>query len=168
MFARPAWRCATSARWPVRLPLPLRVNGLQRFTKATFSSTTARQAQYNRFTRAQYVAYLWKNSPTFRRATGAVGGAAVLFYVTNLESVPGSGRRRFNCVSPELEKRLAQYGYRQLLEEYRGQILPESAPETRRVDGVLERLIPNSGVHDGNWEVRVIQDDTPNAFVLPG
>ena len=83
--------------------------------------------------------------------------------------MPGTGRRRFNWMSAETEKSLAQQNLAPLLQEYRGKILPEWAPETRLVMKVMERLIPNSGVQDGEqWEIRVIKDDQANAFVMPG
>jgi predicted Zn-dependent protease len=33
---------------------------------------------------------------------------------------------------------------------------------------ILEVVPPSSGPKDGNWEVRVFEDSTPNAFALPG
>ena len=63
------------------------------------------------------------------------------------------------------------------MQEYRGRILPASHPYTRFVDGVLKRLVPHTGMQDGDgngnggieWEVHVIKDDGMiNAFVLPG
>ena len=89
--------------------------------------------------------------------------------MANLETVPGSGRRRFNCIGPEFEKNMAKDAVAPILKEYSGRILPEWAPETRMVMRVMERLIPNSGIEDGEqWEIRVIKEDQPNAFVMPG
>ena len=100
--------------------------------------------------------------------TTTVGGCGV-FWLANRETVPGSGRRRFNCISPETEKELAKENLAPVLREFGGKILPEWAPETRAVSRVLERLVPNSGIQDGEqWEVRVIREDIPNAFVMPG
>ena len=162
MLGHSAWRCAP------RASLPARLNYFPRFSRSPFSTTAPRPAQYNAFARAQYVRYLWKSSPAFRIAVGSAGGAGVIFYVSHLETVPGSGRRRFNCVSPETEKWLAQQEYQETLKEFGGQILSEASPEARMVERVLERLIPNSGIQDGSWEVKVIREDTPNAFVMPG
>ena len=90
----------------------------------------------------------------------------------NLEEVPITGRRRFNCLSPETEKKvLGDAGYEDLLREFRGKILPENHPDTRMVKKVVERLLPavgNLGT-DTEWAVHVI--DAPNeknAFVVPG
>lgn len=36
------------------------------------------------------------------------------------------------------------------------------------VQRVLDRLIPHSGLEGDQWEIHVIDDDTKNAFVIPG
>lgn len=98
--------------------------------------------------------------------------AALIFYFSNIQTVPVSGRRRFNCYS---EKTVEQYADQQVkhilyeVERQGGTFLSERDPRTRMVKRVMERLIPVSGMEDANWEVRVIQDDNQaNAFVLPG
>lgn len=100
-----------------------------------------------------------------------------------------SGRRRFNFISSELEKRISQGQRDQILQEHKGRILPDNAPQVRKVRQVLDRyaslgshlhtmasrltgmqfrLIPASGLQDPDWEVFVIQSDEQNAFVIPG
>ena len=64
---------------------------------------------------------------------------------------------------------MAKSSFQEVLSQYKGKVLPEWAPETRMVERVMERLIPNSGVSDGEqWEVRVVRDGVANAFVMPG
>ena len=46
--------------------------------------------------------------------------------------------------------------------------MPENSREVRMVHRVLERLLPHSGLEHENWEVYVIDDQTKNAFVVPG
>lgn len=57
--------------------------------------------------------------------------------------------------------------YKEIIHDYKGQILPKPHPYSKMVDRVLERLAAGSG--EGEWEGVVIHDDrTMNAFVLPG
>lgn len=90
------------------------------------------------------------------------------FYIVNLETVPVSGRRRFNVVSPENEQWAAQQQYEEIMKQYGGQLLPAYHPQVRMVQRVADRLIPSSGLEGEEWEVHVIQDEMENAFVIPG
>jgi predicted Zn-dependent protease len=60
--------------------------------------------------------------------------------------------------------------YQQVIEQYQGRILPQSHPQHKLVQRVLDRLIPHSGLpaETNNWEVHVIKDEQKNAFVIPG
>lgn len=98
--------------------------------------------------------------------------AALGFYFTNLETVPVSGRTRFNCYSAasvrevgETQAKMVKYE----LERQGGRLLPDRDRRTRMVKRVMAKLIPFSGMADEQWEVYVIEDpNTANAFVLPG
>ncbi|MCJ1329847.1 hypothetical protein MMC10_006528 [Thelotrema lepadinum] len=159
-------RTATSRRKPPKSP---RVGTTKQKEDSKNESENESGFSFSFSDRFPYLHYLWYTSPAFRFAVWGIGGAGSTFYVYNLEKVPGTGRRRFNWMSAETEKSLAQQNLAPLLQEYRGKILPEWAPETRLVMKVMERLIPNSGVQDGEqWEIRVIKDDQANAFVMPG
>ncbi|KAL4923846.1 M48 family metallopeptidase [Aspergillus undulatus] len=80
-----------------------------------------------------------------------------------------TGRRRFNCVSHQLELKMGMQGYKETIQQYRGRILPPSHPHSIMVNRVLQRLIPLAPMDNANWEVHVIKDDEmENAFVLPG
>lgn len=125
--------------------------------------------QYNRFGRAQIVYKLWATSPTVRYGVGAVGLGVGAFYVLNLEKVPVTGRRRFNCYSPAREEAMAKSEYGMLMQDYGPYILPSSHPHSKMVNRVLGRLITAAGLEGQNWEVKVINDpQQKNAFVLPG
>lgn len=101
---------------------------------------------------------------------------AVGFYFYNLEVVPVSGRRRFNCYSENTVLKMSDMQYRGLMydmERSGARFLGDWDPRTLMVRRVMSRLIPVSGVVDGEdgtaWEVHVIDDrSTANAFVLPG
>ncbi|KAI1344771.1 peptidase family M48-domain-containing protein [Xylariaceae sp. FL0016] len=97
---------------------------------------------------------------------------ALAFYFSNLETVPISGRRRFNCYSEEYVKTTSDAQVKHIeyeVERSGAYFLREWDPRTRMVKRVLNRLIPYSGMADAEWEVRVIEDPhTANAMVLPG
>jgi len=95
---------------------------------------------------------------------GVIGG----FYVYNLETVPVSGRRRFNIISPKTEEELGEQQYQQVLAQYRGQLVSDWDPRLRMVRRVMDRLIPVSGLSYQEWEIHVIESEEKNAFVLPG
>src|SRR5271155_4555389 len=125
--------------------------------------------QYSRAGPAEKLQFLWANYRRVIVGTGTVGG---VFYVYNLEEVPITVRRLFNCLSPETEKQvLGDAGYKDLLQEYRGKILPENHPNTRMVKRVVERLLPAVGDlgTETEWAVHVIDEpNEKNAFVVPG
>ena len=124
---------------------------------------------YSRFGRAQGLYTLWLTSPAFRLGLGAVGVIGGVFYFSNIEYVPVSGRRRFNFISPQQEAALAQDGFKQIMQQFGSQVLPPNHPYSRLVNRVVARLLPVSGLQDQQWEVRVIDDrNQKNAFVMPG
>ena len=89
--------------------------------------------------------------------------------MANLEKVPITGRRRFNCVSPAFEKQISDGGFQAMLQQYQRSILPPHHPYSILVNTVMSRLIPVSGLEGEKWEVRVIDDPKQkNAFVMPG
>ena len=125
-------------------------------------------AQSSRFNPAGRITFLWSNYRPVIIGTGAAGG---VFYLYNLEQVPISGRRRFNCISAETEKKLfGDSGYGELLQQFQGKILPAYHPYTQLVAHVCERLLPSTGDLAGDgWVVHVIDDpNQKNAFVVPG
>ncbi|KAH7326086.1 peptidase family M48-domain-containing protein [Stachybotrys elegans] len=97
--------------------------------------------------------------------------AAVAFYVWNSETVPVTGRRRFNFIPDDwiirTNRNAAQQVIRQL-EATGHPILPEYDPRTILVKRVMQRLIPVSGLPHLDWEVFVMVDGGANAYVLPG
>ena len=134
-----------------------------------FPSGGRRRPGYNRFDRARQIHTLWQTSPLFRRGVLILGAGGGVFYVSNIEKVPISERRRFNCLSESWEKSQSEGAFRQVMRQFGNQILPPNHPDSRMVERVMRRLIPASGLGSEGWEVRVIGDPTQqNAFVLPG
>lgn len=98
--------------------------------------------------------------------------AAIIFYLYNSQTVPVTGRRRFNFLSDELvakaNARAAEAVIKDVVQQG-GSFLPSWDPRTRMVARVMKKLIPVSGLKDLNWEIYVIDNDsTANAFVIPG
>ena len=148
-------------------PIAFPSKASQRFQ--SYNQFPRRRPQYNPFDRAQQLRDKWNRDLNFRKLIGAAGAGAAGFYAYNLERVPVSGRVRFNCVPTSWEASTSLSTYQEILQEYRGQILPDWHPHSRMVNRVLKRLIPNSGLEDQEWEVHVINDDSNrNAFVIPG
>ena len=127
-----------------------------------------RPEEPQRLNRLQWLQSLWRNDPRFRFVVIAGGTGYTVFILYNVELVPETGRRRFNCISQEQEIAFGKAAYEQTLNEYRGRILPAMHPHAIRVRKVLNRLLPATGLQDQEWEVHVIEDGQANAFVIPG
>ncbi|KAM3566618.1 hypothetical protein ARSEF4850_000371 [Beauveria asiatica] len=112
------------------------------------------------------------SGPQSKAAVAAVVLAAVAFYVWNSQTVPLTGRTRFNFLSDEIAERMNPQPVESILKQVYdagGVILSERDMRTRIVKNVMRRLIPVSGLTDLKWEIYVIADDSQaNAFVLPG
>lgn len=98
----------------------------------------------------------------------ATVAAATAFYLYNSQTVPVTGRRRFNFLSDTLVaqaySRAADAIVRQV-EEQGGHFLSDWDPRTIQVKRVMKRLIPVSGMNNLDWEVRVIADS--RKFLFP-
>lgn len=101
---------------------------------------------------------IWRQ-PLFRYGSGVVVLGGTGYYVTHLEHVAITDRRRFMNVSAEDEAAISKQSYNEIMTQYRGQLLPESHPQTKFVKKVAGPLIRASGLTNLNWEVHVIQSD---------
>ncbi|KAF2218902.1 peptidase family M48-domain-containing protein [Elsinoe ampelina] len=177
MASRPRWRLfsALGARQlpqPASRLQPLRSRILPQLQSRTFSRTTPQRARYNynRFKTTTNLLHRWAQSPTFYYQIGFISAGVGGFYISNLEEVPVSGRRRFNFISDDFVRRTSETAFQQTLDEFDEKILPETHPLHRMTERVLQRLLPHSGFanESSRWTVHVIDDKTKNAFVLPG
>lgn len=162
-----AIRTSHQARIPRAGLLP-RTGSLRQCRFASYQRFNPGNQKYSNFRPIARAQYVFRNYQRAILITGAAGGT---FYVINLEEVPVSHRRRFNFISPELEKQLlAGAGYEEILQQYRGKILPQDHPQTQMVVRVVQRLLPAAGDLAGHdWEVHVIDEPSEkNAFVMPG
>jgi predicted Zn-dependent protease len=76
-------------------------------------------------------------------------------------------------VTEAQEALLGEEGYREIMSQYRGRILPDAHPQVRVIKGVLTNLINAARTYDSRvgefkWELHVVHDPQKNAFVLPG
>ncbi|KAH6649848.1 peptidase family M48-domain-containing protein [Chaetomium tenue] len=119
------------------------------------------------------------HTPTTYTILLAVGGGLAAFYFAHLETVPVSGRTRFNAYGAASVRRAGELEHRRLLWEMEQQgvtVLPEWDGRVVRVRRVMERLllpfravVGLEGMEGEEWEVSVVDDPrTANAFVLPG
>lgn len=108
------------------------------------------------------------------------GTAAVLTYgyVSGLEEVPITKRKRWMAVSPKWEKQLGNQEYRKLLRHFQKDILPPSHRASRTVQRVGSRVgdaaVQFAARHNlqyfpkSSFTYTVVRSDMANAFVLPG
>ncbi|KAF9881998.1 mitochondrial metalloendopeptidase [Colletotrichum karsti] len=128
-----------------------------RTAKPLFTTEGAKRVAYSRGTKGVVIASFL---------------AAVAFYWYNIQTVPVSGRRRFNCFPDYYVKEVSAEQVRRIIHEVEsqgGRFLPAWDPRAKMVARVMKRLIPVSAMEGEEWELRVIDDpNTVNAFVLPG
>lgn len=159
-------------RWQ-RLTVQQRNASYQRFeqrggSQQQYQQQRQHQQPYSNFRPVARFQYIWRNYPRVVVGVGA-GGTAV--YAVNLEKVPLTGRVRFNVVSNERELSLVgDAGYQEILQEFRGKVLPSSHPYTQLVAKVTGRLLESCEfISGGDWTVHVIDEPSQvNAFVMPG
>lgn len=153
------------------IPRTLR-HALPRTTKS-FTTGASRRARIPPFVYQQLAQNargpnpFWKQ-PIVRYGSGAVAVGGTVYYVSHLETVELTHRRRLMTISPEQEAEVSKETYQAIMQQYGNQILSESDSRVRFVKKVVGPLIKASGMTDLNWEVHVIESDEPNAFVIPG
>jgi hypothetical protein len=54
------------------------------------------------------------------------------------------------------------------MQQFANKLLPESHPMTKMCKRVVARLAPATGMQGVDWKVHVIDENVPNAFVIPG
>lgn len=94
--------------------------------------------------------------------------AAFVFYFANSQTVPVTGRRRFNFLSDRLIEMVGAEGAEDVVREIQeqgGRFAPERSWQYREVEKVMSRLVPVSGMADVNWQIRVIDDDSKPALI---
>jgi predicted Zn-dependent protease len=99
---------------------------------------------------------------------GVLGGLGLGYYLVHREPVPITGRKRFLNLTRQHELRLGKTAFEQVQRESRKLIVQDNK---KTIEEILARLSKSSGIEgfkDTKWNVLVINNPTPNAFVLPG
>ena len=102
-----------------------------------------------------------------------IGGTTLFsggYYVSHLEQVPMSGRRRFMDCSPTTERAMAKQAFDEITRQYRGRFLPPNHPYVAMVRKVARKIIRAAGVSEAEgWEFYVIDSPgTPLCSFLGG
>ena len=87
-------------------------------------------------------------SPRTHTIAAVAVAAAFIFYFSNIQTVPVSGRRRFNCYSEKFVEEVSEQQVKRIIYEVEsqgGKFLSDWDPRTRMVKRVMARLIPVSG-----------------------
>ncbi|XP_069837422.1 metalloendopeptidase OMA1, mitochondrial [Dendropsophus ebraccatus] len=103
---------------------------------------------------------------------GALGCVIVLFYFTNLEETPITGRSRLLVFRKEDYELLTNVEYESLIEEYKDVMLPAEDARYQLVQKLVDHLIACNRdlpeVSRIQWTVHVVdKPEVLNAFVLP-
>ncbi len=80
-------------------------------------------------------------------------------------TISETGEQRFILTTPSQE---AQMGFTAFNDLKQSMKRSTNAAAVAQVQRVADRLIPHVNVPNAQWEVVVFDDDTPNAFALPG
>ncbi|KAM3075355.1 metalloendopeptidase [Clarireedia jacksonii] len=160
----------STIQWPLHRPLPLPTSSrgyAQKYRPKHYKYDPEEVRKARPLLTQESIERFFKHQNT-RWVAVILTGAGVWFYVSNLEEVPVSHRRRFNIYSPEDVEGEGGRLYQQIMQENRGAILPEWDRRTKMVNRVMRRLISANGLENVNWEVHVIASNEKNAFVIPG
>jgi len=165
-------------------------------SKRFLSSARSSKQQYQRFGQQQALPFgrgSARYGPGGKRIPPlvyVVAGGGGVYYVYHLEKVPETGRWRFIDVSEATEREMGDQAAQEVLNQYKGRLLPARDPRVVQVNRVVHRILEASGLdaerHSSggiqeldkwnskgkmngvNWKVHVIDDpDQANAFVLP-
>lgn len=94
-----------------------------------------------------------------------LGIFAAAIVVVACSTVPDTGRKQFNALPPMEEARLGLTEFEKMKREKPVSRDPALNAQVERVGRQLSKVMP---VPHAEWEFVVFEDDTPNAFALPG
>jgi len=159
--------------------VPSTLEGTNRRFLFTNNNNTRNSKRQRRLSTTKIPPYVWAT---------LVGTTSVLTYgyISGLEEVPVSKRKRWMAVSSEVETRLGNQEYHKLLRHFSKDILPPTHRASRTVQRVGSRVgdaaIQFAARHDLHYfsskmntnknitafTYTVVRSDMANAFVLPG
>jgi predicted Zn-dependent protease len=92
----------------------------------------------------------------------AITGALLIAACT---TVPDTGRKQFNPLSTQSEMRMGLTEFQKIKQQKK---ISQNRSYNSQVQRVAARLVPVIPLKNAQWEFVVFEDDTPNAFALPG
>lgn len=104
-------------------------------------------------------------SPRFARFRLTALLTAGCLALAACEAAPVTGRKQLVLLSDSQATEMGLTAYQKILKESK---LSTDKNQIERVRRIGKRIAVASGRTDLQWEFNVIQDDTPNAFALPG
>ncbi|HSG04779.1 MAG TPA: M48 family metallopeptidase, partial [Nitrospiria bacterium] len=99
------------------------------------------------------------------RGLPGTGFLIISLLLSACQTVPVTGRQQFLMISGEEEVQLGEEAYRNILAESR---LSGDAAQVALLKKVGGRIASVAEKQDYDWEFNLIEDETPNAFALPG
>jgi len=99
------------------------------------------------------------------RICRTAGLSALLLAFAGCETAPITGRNQLILLPASQEAALGAQSYQQIRAE---KPVSTDAALTRRVNEVGRRIAAVSDIADQPWEFTLFEDETPNAFALPG
>lgn len=102
---------------------------------------------------------------TARRCRASLLAGAMLGGLAACAEAPVTGRNQIMLVSEEEMQTQGAEAYQQILSEHR---VVTGTPEAAAVMEVGRRIARVADADGMSWEFTLIEDDTPNAFALPG
>jgi metalloendopeptidase OMA1, mitochondrial len=96
-----------------------------------------------------------------------VSFAALVAFLTSCYTVPETGRRSLILLPVEQEVALGSSSFTELKSQKRISSDPEMNAAVQRVGPRIAKAVGDA-LPDAKWEFVVFDDDTPNAFALPG
>lgn len=112
-----------------------------------------------------------KNKWKILLGVSSLGVVFVMFYFTHLEETPITGRARLLVFGKEHFRELSQMEYDMWMEQFKGQMLPETDARYQVVERVVWHLSESNKdvpqVSALKWVIHVVDEPGVNAFVLP-
>ncbi len=90
---------------------------------------------------------------------------ALVLTIVACTTVPDTGRKQFNVLSPAQE---SQLGLTEFAKYKKSKPISRNSAYNAQVQRVARRITPVIPLKNAQWEFVVFEDKTPNAFALPG
>ena len=89
----------------------------------------------------------------------------IALFAFSCSTTPISGNKAFLLTSPETENQQGEEAYQEILSKEK---IVTGTKESKMVEDIGKRIAAIANEPSFKWEFKTIQNDTPNAFCLPG